>query len=136
MGHILSRRLPAPHLGCHLAARQSLATKIIGQIGDISRFPSADHLASYAGTGPIEASSGSVVRHRLSRGGNRKLNNAIHLAAHVQTLQPGRGQIYFEHRLAAGDSRKEALRELKRQITKVIYRTMRADLAGLSAAAA
>ena len=44
-----------------------LAAKILGHIGDIGRFPSADRLASYAGTAPIEASSGDVVRHRLSR---------------------------------------------------------------------
>ena len=62
-----------------------LAAKILGHIGDIGRFPSADRLASYAGTAPIEASSGDVVRHRLSRHGNRQLNNAIHLAAHTQT---------------------------------------------------
>ena len=60
-----------------------LAAKISGHIGDIGRFPSADHLASYAGTAPIEASSGDVTRHRLSRHGNRQLNNAIHLAAHT-----------------------------------------------------
>ena len=65
-----------------------LAAKILGHIGDISRFPSADHLASYAGTAPIEASSGDVIRHRLSRHGNRQLNHAIHLAAHVQTIHP------------------------------------------------
>lgn len=63
-----------------------LAAKILGHVGDISRFASADHLASYAGTAPIEASSGDVVRHRLSRRGNRQLNNAVHLTAHVQTI--------------------------------------------------
>ncbi len=104
-----------------------LAAKIIGQIGTIERFPSADHLASYAGTAPIEASSGDVTRHRLSRRGNRQLNNAIHLAAHVQAIRPGKGQDYFRRRLDAGDSRKEAMRALKRQITKVIYRTMTLD---------
>lgn len=106
-----------------------LAAKIIGQIGDISRFPSADHLASYAGTAPIEASSGDVVRHRLSRRGNRQLNNAIHLAAHVQTIFPGPGRDYYQRRLANGNSRTEALRLLKRQITKAIYRALIADAA-------
>ncbi len=104
-----------------------LAAKIIGQVGDVTRFPSADHLASYAGTAPIEASSGDVIRHRLSRRGNRKLNNAIHLAAHVQNIRPGQGQDYYQRRLAARNSRKEALRALKRQIAKAIYRAMRAD---------
>jgi transposase len=106
-----------------------LAAKIIGHIGGISRFPSADHLASYAGTAPIEASSGDVIRHRLSRRGNRQLNNAIHLAAHVQTIFPGPGRDYYQRRINSGNSRTEALRLLKRQITRNIYRTLLADAA-------
>lgn len=104
-----------------------LAAKIIGHIGDIGRFPSPDHLASYAGTAPIEASSGEYVRHRLSRRGDRQLNNAIHLAAHVQSIFPGPGRSYYQRRLAAGNSRTEALRALKRQLTKTIYRALTAD---------
>ena len=74
---------------CDLAGISDvLAAKILGHIGDIGRFPSADRLASYAGTAPIEASSGEVVRHRLSRNGNRQLNHAIHLAAHTQDHPP------------------------------------------------
>ena len=106
-----------------------LAAKILGHISDIGRFPSADRLASYAGTAPIEASSGDVVRHRLSRHGNRQLNNAIHLAAHVQTIRPGPGRDYYQRRLNTGNSRPEALRCLKRQLTKTIYRTLTADAA-------
>ena len=106
-----------------------LAAKILGHIDDIGRFPSADHLASYAGTAPIEASSGDVVRHRLSRHGNRQLNHAIHLAAHTQTIRPGPGRDYYQRRLNTGNSRPEALRCLKRQLTKTIYRTLLADTA-------
>ena len=104
-----------------------LATKILGHIGDIGRFPSADRLAGYAGTAPIEASSGEVVRHRLSRHGNRQLNNAIHLAAHTQTIRPGPGRDYYQRRRDTGNSRNEALRLLKRQLTKTIYRTLLAN---------
>ena len=104
-----------------------LAAKILGHIGDIGRFPSADCLASYAGTAPIEASSGDVIRHRLSRHGNRQLNNAIHLAAHTQTIRPGPGRDYYQRRRDTGNSRNEALRLLKRQLTKTIYRALLAD---------
>jgi transposase len=51
-----------------------LAAKILGIVGDVSRFPSKAHFASYAGVAPIEASSGEVVRHKLSLAGNRRLN--------------------------------------------------------------
>ena len=43
------------------------AGKILGRVGDARRFRSAAAFASYTGTAPIEASSGAVVRHRLSR---------------------------------------------------------------------
>ena len=113
---------------CDLAGISDvLAAKILGHIGDIGRFPSADRLASYAGTAPIEASSGDVIRHRLSRHGNRQLNNAIHLAAHTQTIRPGPGRDYYQRRRDTGNSRNEALRLLKRQLTKTIYRTLLTD---------
>ena len=45
-----------------------LAAKIIGTVGSVRRFPTKAHyFASYSGTAPVEASSGEVVRHRLSR---------------------------------------------------------------------
>lgn len=101
-----------------------LAVKILGHVADISRFPSSDHFASYAGTAPIEASSGDTIRHRLSRAGNRQLNSAIHLAAHVQTMRPGPGRDYYLKKLSEGKSPAKAKRALKRQVTKSIYRAM------------
>ena len=63
----------------HLAGISDvLAPKISGHIGDIGRFPNADHLASYAGTAPIEATSGDVIRHRLSRALKRQLTKTIY----------------------------------------------------------
>ena len=53
-----------------------LAAKIIGTVGNVARFPTKAHFASYSGTAPVEASSGEMVRHRLSLAGNRKLNRA------------------------------------------------------------
>jgi len=55
------------------------AGKILARVGDITRFPSAAAFASYTGTAPIEVSSGDVVRHRLSRAGDRQLNFCLHI---------------------------------------------------------
>ncbi|WP_165945260.1 transposase [Micromonospora sp. KC723] len=41
-----------------------IAAKVLGHVGDVTRFPTADHFASYAGTSPLEASSGERRRHR------------------------------------------------------------------------
>lgn len=51
---------------------------ILGEVGDVSRFPTRNHFASYTGTAPVAVSSGDHNRHRLNRAGNRRLNHAIH----------------------------------------------------------
>ena len=61
-----------------------LAAKIVGRSGAVSRFPSRAHYASYTGTAPLEVSSGEIQRHRLSRGGDRQLNRALHIVALTQ----------------------------------------------------
>jgi transposase len=52
-----------------------------GYTGDVSRFRTRHHYATYNGTAPIEASSGQKKRHRLNPRGNRMLNHALHLIA-------------------------------------------------------
>ncbi|MEH0825986.1 IS110 family transposase [Micromonospora sp. CPCC 205714] len=47
-----------------------IAAKILGHVGEVTRFPTADHFASYAGTSPLEASRGERRRHRLNPTGN------------------------------------------------------------------
>ena len=78
------------------------AATILGEVGDVARFATADHFASYTGTAPIEASSGEVVRHRLSRAGNRRLNSALHIVALSNKRYDPRGKAYYERKLAAG----------------------------------
>ena len=114
----------------------TLAAAIIGHAGDIDRFPSRAHFASYAGTAPIEASSGDVSRHRLSRRGNRRLNSAIHMVALSQLSHTSPGRNYVDRRLAEGKSRREAMRALKRQLCNVIYRHLIDDAATTSTIAA
>jgi transposase len=104
-----------------------LAAKILGHTGDVTRFASSGHFASYTGTAPIEVSSGEVTRHRLSRAGNRSLNHALHLAARVQILHPGPGRDHYDRKLAEGKSSGEALRSLKRQLSKIVYRRLVED---------
>jgi transposase len=55
------------------------AARLLGDIGDIARFTSRAHFASWNGTAPIDASSGDQNRHRLSRAGYRRINRALHI---------------------------------------------------------
>lgn len=113
-----------------------LAATILGAVGDVVRFPTRAHFASYSGTAPVEASSGKVVRHRLSLGGNRHLNYALHMVATSQARSNAPGGAYYRKKLAEGKSRKEALRCLKRRISDAVYKSLVADLQTPSRSAA
>jgi transposase len=105
-----------------------VAATVIGHVGDVSRFRSRDHFATYTGTAPIELSSGGRTVHRLSLRGNRKLNHAIHIVAVSQVRQrhsPGRG--YYDRKVAEGKTHREALRALKRRVSDALYRQLLAD---------
>jgi hypothetical protein len=104
-----------------------LAATFLGEVGDVGRFPSRHHFAAHTGTAPLEASSGQVVRHRLSRAGDRKLNHALYMMAMVQVRRPSAGQAYYQRKLAEGKSPKEALRCLKRRLSDAVYRCLLAD---------
>ena len=108
-----------------------LAAKIVGLVGDVSRFPSKAHFASYAGVAPIEASSGEVVRHRLSLAGNRRLNQVMHMIAVCQARSDPRGEPTHRKKLAEGKSRREAIRCLKRRVSDAVYGALVADSGSL-----
>ena len=103
------------------------AAKLVGETADVTRFRSAAAFARHDGTAPLPVWSGNVTRHRLSRGGNRQLNVALHRIAITQLQRPGRGQDYIAKRLAAGDTKTEAIRALRRRISDEVYRRMLLD---------
>jgi transposase len=98
------------------------AALIIGHTGNIDRFASRHHYASYNGTAPIEASSGDRVRHRLNPRGNRQLNWAIQVIAISQLRHDTIGRRYYDRKIEEGKTSKEALRALKRRISDTVYR--------------
>ena len=103
------------------------AAMIIGQTGNIDRFATRGHYASYNATAPIEASSGNKVRHRLNPRGNRQLNWAIHVIAISQLRNDTEGRAYYDRKIAEGKTSKEAIRALKRRLSDVVYRHLKAD---------
>jgi transposase len=109
------------------------AARLLVEVGDITRFPSKAHFASWTGTAPIDASSGDNVRHRLSRGGNRQINRILHVMAIVQLRHPTEGRAYFDRKKADGKTSMEAMRCLKRRLSDVVYRQMINDLAASTA---
>ena len=103
------------------------AARLIGDVGDIARFPTKATFASWNGTAPLDASSGDNNRHRLSRAGNRRINRVLHVMAIVQLRSDTGGRRYFDRKRAAGKTGMEAMRCLKRRLSDVVYKQMRDD---------
>jgi transposase len=106
----------------------SSAARLLGDIGDISRFTDKGRFASWNGTAPLDASSGDQRRHRLSRAGNRRINRVLHVMAIVQLRHDTPGRAYYRRRLADGKTSMEAMRCLKRRLSDIVYRQMARDV--------
>jgi transposase len=103
------------------------AARVLSDVADVTRFPTRAHFASWNGTAPIDASSGEQIRHRLSRAGNRRINRVLHIMAIVQLRNDTEGRAYFRRKVAAGKTKMEALRCLKRRLSDVVYRQLAAE---------
>lgn len=82
--------------------------------------------ACLAGVNPIPASSGNTVRHRLNRGGDRRLNSALHMAAVTRMTHDAETRGYVEKRRAEGKTDKEIRRCVKRYLARRIFRILTA----------
>lgn len=100
------------------------AAKLLGEIGDITRFKSRDAFAMYAGTAPIPASSGNYNTYRLNRGGNRQVNAALHRMAVTQARTYPPAQAIIDRHASSGRTKKHAYRVLKRRLANLIYHTL------------
>jgi transposase len=98
------------------------AGMLAGMLGPGRRFDSEAQLAAYAGTSPLEASSSGLTRHRLNRGGNRRLNSVIYRIALTQAHFHAEARAYIDRRVSEGKTRREAHRCLRRYIARAIWR--------------
>ena len=99
-----------------------VAAMILAEVGNPRRYATKAKFAMANGTAPLEASSGRVVRHRLNRGGNRRLNQAIHTVALTQIARTDtEGRRYYHKLRRRGKTNREAMRVLKRRISDRIW---------------
>ncbi len=103
------------------------AAKLVAETAGISRFRSSAAFAMHNGTAPIPVWSGNHERHRLNRGGNRQLNVALHRIAITQMRLGGPASAYISRRLTMGNTKTEAIRALRRQISDEVYKRLRQD---------
>lgn len=107
------------------------AATIIGETGGITRFRTSAAFAAHNGTAPIPVWTGDKPTFRLSRGGNRHLNAALHRMAITQLRhhQPARDYLDRYRQRRPHTTRKAALRALKRHLSDIVYKALITDLA-------
>ena len=101
-----------------------LAARILGEVGDIGRFPTRDQFASANGTAPIPVSSGRTDRYRLNPGRHRRRNRALSFAALTQASHDPRARLPGPQAGRGQDPPEEALRCRKRRLSDVVDKAL------------
>ena len=122
--------------GSTLDELAGLSTRSVAELlvetGDPRRFTGDGGFARFNGTAPLPASSaegdGPVQRHRLNRGGNRRVNAVLHTMAVTQLRCEPRARKIHENARGRGHTKREAMRILKRHLSNIVYRRMLTDL--------
>jgi transposase len=110
--------LDEPGVGAIVAADVIVAWSHPGRVRSEAAF------ARLAGVAPVPASSGQTIRHRLSRGGDRQLNRALHTIVLHRRQHDATTRAYVERRVGDGKSRREATRLLKRYLARHLFRLL------------
>ena len=125
----LEARLEAHPLGPVLTSMPGLgvrtAIKILTIVGDGSAFPTAAHLAAYAGLAPVTRRSGSSIKGETrSQRGNHALKSALFLSAFASLSDPA-SRAYYERKKAEKKRHNAAVICLARRRVDVIYAMLR-----------
>lgn len=122
LDHLVGEQAPhltsLPGVGAIVAAAVLIAWSHPGRVRTEAAF------AAIAGTCPIPASSGNTHRHRLNRGGDRRLNHALHTIVLVRMRIDPTTRAYVARRRAQGRTTKEIMRSLKRYVTRELFRAL------------
>jgi transposase len=121
----LVARVAAPQFLASCGAGYLSTAALIAAAGDNpGRITSEAAFAALCGVSAVDCSSGKQQRHRLNRGGDRQANSALWRNAVTRIQHAPATQDYYARRAAAGKTRKEIIRELKRYIAREAYRTL------------
>ncbi len=117
-------RVLAPQLLDEPGVGPIVAAQLLVTWSHQGRVRSEAAFARLAGVAPIPASSGQTIRHRLSRGGDRQLNCALHTVILHRRQHDPTTKDYIAQRLAEGKTTRDAVRLLKRYLARHLYRVL------------
>jgi len=115
------------HLKTIPGVATKLASRFVGEIGDINRFPSEKQLAIYCGIACIDNNSGKVTKARVVYKANKICKQTLINMAGCSIRFSPQCKTYYLKKRTEGKNHNHALRCLARQLIKVIYRMLTED---------
>jgi transposase len=107
-----------------------LAATILAEVGDVQRFPSANHLVAFCGLALSEAQSGQARPRRfLSRRGSARLRGAFFQAALVAVNFDPHLRAYYQRRTRQGLAKRPAILTVARKLVRICYALLKSGQA-------
>jgi len=115
------------HLKTIPGVATKLASRLIGEIGVIDRFPSEKQLAVYCGVACVDNNSGKVTKAKAVYKANKICKHTLITMAGGSIRLSSQCKAYYLKKRTEGKSHNHTLRCLARQLIKVIYKMLTED---------
>ncbi|MHC2995468.1 MAG: IS110 family transposase [Candidatus Atribacteria bacterium] len=115
------------HLKTIPGVATKLASRLIGEIGDINRFLSEKQLAVYCGVACVNNNSGKVTKARVVYKANKICKQTLITMAGGSIRFSLQCKVYYLKKREEGKTHNRTLRCLARQLIKVIYKMLTED---------
>jgi transposase len=102
---------------------------ILGEIGDINRFPTPKNLVAFAGIDPTAYQSGNFTgtNNRLSKKGSPYLRRAVWMSAVVASRTDPVFKAFYEKKRREGKAHGTAIGAVARKLLYTIYAVLKAN---------
>ena len=115
------------HLKTIPGVATKLASRLMGEIGDINRFPSEKQLAIYCGIACVNNNSGKITKAKAVYKANKICKQTLITMAGCTIRFSPQCKAYYLKKQAEGKTHNHTLRCLARQLIKVIYQMLTED---------
>ena len=100
--------------------------RFLAEVGDINRFPTGGHLASYAGLAPVNRQSGTGLNTvTKDRAGNHRLKNTLFLSGFVAARHDPQAAALYERLRNRGKHHNAAIICIARKRCDIIHAILR-----------
>lgn len=102
------------------------AAAIIGELGDLTRFPNVASVIAYAGLDPKVSESGTISKNRaMSKRGSKYLRTVLWQVAVSSLVHNPQLKAVYDKKRAEGKPKQVAIGAVTNKLTRIIYGILR-----------